>query len=136
MDSSLSKNFKTCRGFNYHYYYAPPTDGKVTLFFAHGFPSNADSWHKQASFFQNLGFGILVPDLLGFGETDKPMDTDSYRFKYMVVDIIEIFDHEKVDKVIAIGHDWYVLSFTYFSFSYCAHQGCISRFEIGQLLSR
>jgi len=94
------------RGFNYHYYYAPPKDEKATLFFAHGFPSNADSWHKQASFFRNLGFGILVPDLLGFGETDKPLNTDSYRFKYMVVDIMEIFDHEGVGKVIAIGHDW------------------------------
>ncbi len=136
MDSSLSKNFKVSRGFNYHYYYAPPKDEKATLFFAHGFPSNADSWHKQASFFRNLGFGILVPDLLGFGETDKPLDTDSYRFKYLVVDIMEIFDHEGVGKVIAIGHDWCVLSFTYISFSNCVYQGCISRFEIGQLLSR
>jgi len=106
MDSSLSKNFKTSRGINYHYYYAPPKDGKITLFFAHGFPSNADSWHNQASFFRNLGYGVLVPDVLGFGETDKPMDADSYRFKYMVVDITEIFDHENVEKVIAIGHDW------------------------------
>ncbi len=106
MYSSLSKNFKTSRGFNYHYYHAPPKDGKVTLFFAHGFPSHANSWHKQASFFRNLGYGILVPDLLGFGETDKPLDTESYRFKYMVVDITEIFDHEKIGKVIGIGHDW------------------------------
>jgi len=94
MDSFSSKNFKVSRGFNYHYYYAPPKDGKVTLFFAHGFASNADSWRKQASFFRNLGYGILVPDILGFGETDKPTDTDSYRFKYMVVDIAQILDHE------------------------------------------
>ncbi len=113
MDSSLSKNFKVSRGFNYHYYYAPPKDEKVTLFFAHGFPSNADSWHKQASFFRNLGYGVLVPDLLGYGETDKPMDIDPYRYKHLVVDITDIFDHENVDKVIAIGHDWCVLSFTY-----------------------
>jgi len=106
MDSSLSKNFKTSRGFNYHYYHAAPQNGKVTLFFAHGFPSNADSWHKQASFFKNLGYGILVPDLLGYGGTDKPSELDAYRFKYMVVDITEIFDHEKIEKVIAIGHDW------------------------------
>jgi len=106
MEPSLSKNFKTSRGLNYHYYYAPPKEGKITLFFAHGFPSTSESWHKQASFFKNLGYGILVPDLLGYGGTDKPMDTDSYRFKHMVVDIIEIFDNENVEKVIAIGHDW------------------------------
>lgn len=106
MDPSLSKNFKTSRGVNYHYYFSPAQDGKVTLFFAHGFPSNANSWHKQASFFRNLGYGVLVPDLLGYGETDKPMDTESYRFKFMVVDITEIFDHEKIEKVVAIGHDW------------------------------
>ena len=108
MDSSAYKDFKTSRGINYHYYFSPPQGGKVTLFFAHGFPSNADSWHKQAPFFQKLGYGVLVPDLLGYGESDKPMDTDAYRFKYMVVDITEIFDHEKIEKVVAIGHDWYV----------------------------
>lgn len=111
MDPSLSKNFKTSRGINYHYYFAPPQDEKVTLFFAHGFPSTADSWHKQVPFFHKLGYGVLVPDLLGYGETDKPLDADSYRFKYMVVDITEILDHEKIGKVVAIGHDWYVRSF-------------------------
>jgi len=84
----------------------PPRKTARPLFFARSFPSNANLWHKQVSFFKNLGYGILVPDLLGYGGTDKPSDTDAYRFKYMVADIAEIFDHEKVEKVIAIGHDW------------------------------
>ena len=108
MDPSLAKTLKTTRGLAYRYYYSPAKDSKPTIFFAHGFPSTADSWHKQASFFQTHGYGVVVPDLLGYGGTDKPTDVDVYRLKLVVGDLMEIFDHEKLDKIVAIGHDWCV----------------------------
>ncbi len=110
MDSSLSKNFKTSRGFNYHYYPCAP-DRRKGYYILRAWLSVkcrilGTSKRRSSG---TLAYGILVPDLLGFGETDKPTDTDSYRFKYMVVDISDLLEHEKVEKVIAIGHDWYVL---------------------------
>lgn len=109
MDASLAKTFKTSRGYTYKYYYAPAHEGKPTLLFSHGFPSTAASWHKQAAFFKAKGFGVLVPDLLGYGGTDQPTHVESYRLKSIVKDLVDILDHENVKKnVIAIGHDLYV----------------------------
>jgi len=106
MDASFYKDFKTSRAINYHYYTAPPQEGKPTLLFAHGFPSTSYSWHHQVKFFQDMGYGIIVPDQLGYGGTDKPTDAHQYRLKLLTADMIEILDNEKVSKVIAVGHDW------------------------------
>ncbi|KLO07579.1 alpha/beta-hydrolase [Schizopora paradoxa] len=106
MDPSLYKDFKTSRGYAYHYLYSPAKDGKPTLLFMHGFPSTSYSWNKQVAFFANLGYGVIAPDLLGYGETDKPTDRSQYRMKLMVQDLLEILDDEKVARVIAVAHDW------------------------------
>ena len=63
------------------------------------------------SFFKDKGFGLLVPDMLGYGGTDKPQDPTSYKQSDMATDLIDILNAETVDKVIAIGHDWFVVSY-------------------------
>jgi pimeloyl-ACP methyl ester carboxylesterase len=78
MDSSRYKQLKTQRGFNYSYYWSPPAPGKPVLFFSHGFPAGSFSWRKQVPFFEPMGYGLLVPDFLGYGDTDKPTDPTVY----------------------------------------------------------
>lgn len=46
--------------------------------------------------------------MLGYGGTDKPLDEKLYRIKLMADDLTDILDAEKLDRVIVIGHDWYV----------------------------
>ncbi|KAJ6579651.1 alpha/beta-hydrolase [Mycena vulgaris] len=95
-------------GFNYHYFYSPAKADKPTLVFLHGFPSNAyECWHKQVPFFVKAGYGVLAPDLLGYGGTSKPKHVACYAKSKMALDIISIMDHENINtKVFAIGHDW------------------------------
>ncbi|KAJ3485012.1 hypothetical protein NLI96_g5268 [Meripilus lineatus] len=106
MDSSLFKDVTTTRGLKYHYYSSPAVDEKPTLLFLHGFPSTSYDWRHQVPFFKEKGYGLIVPDLLGYGGTDKPSDPASYKYSLMTADIVDILDAEKVDKVIPIGHDW------------------------------
>ena len=80
--------------------------GKPTLLFLHGFPSTSYGWRRQVEFFESKGFPVIVPDLLGYGGTDKPADAQFYKWGDMAGDVIDILDAEKVEKVIAIGHDW------------------------------
>ncbi|KAJ7310693.1 alpha/beta-hydrolase [Mycena albidolilacea] len=112
MDESNYKQTKTKRGFNYTYYYSPPAAGKPVLFFSHGFPSASFLWRKQVAFFQPLGYGIIVPDHLGYRGTDKPTDPKLYVGHGLAADMADILDAEDVSQVVAIGHDWgsYVLS--------------------------
>ena len=108
MDRSLYKDVTTLRGLKYHYYYSPAQDGKHTLLFCHGFPSTSNDWRGIVPYFQKEGYGLIVPDMLGYGGTDKPADPALYVQSAMSQDLICILDAEKVAKVIAIGHDWYV----------------------------
>jgi len=57
---------------------------------------------------------VLVPDLLGFGESAKPLDVEAYKGRNMANDVIENLDHENIPQVIGTGHDWYL---TYLSLS-------------------
>ncbi|KAJ7217572.1 alpha/beta-hydrolase [Mycena haematopus] len=106
MDQSNYKQTKTKRGFTYSYYFSAPVSGKPVLFFAHGFPSASFLWKKQVAFFQPLGYGLIVPDKLGYGGTDKPTDPKLYVGRGLAEDMADILDAEAVAHVVAIGHDW------------------------------
>ena len=106
MDPSLYKDITTTRGLNYHYYFSAAHNTKPTLLFLHGFPSTSFDGRKQVPFFQDRGFGLIVPDLLGYGGTDKPTDVKDYKYSAMTADMIDIMNAENVQKVVAIGHDW------------------------------
>jgi soluble epoxide hydrolase/lipid-phosphate phosphatase len=108
-------------GHKYAYISYPPSNpSKPTLLFLHGFPSTSHDWRFQILHFRSLGYGILAPDLLGYGGTDKPKDVNCYVGSEMSKEIIAILDHEGLgpkgqggsNGVIAIAHDWgtYLLS--------------------------
>ncbi|ESK82518.1 epoxide hydrolase [Moniliophthora roreri MCA 2997] len=106
MDPSAYKDITTTRGLNYHYYFSPPTDGKPVLVFVHGFPSTSYDWRYQVAYFKPKGYGIIVPDMLGYGGTAKPTNPAEYKSSLIVKDILDILDTEKVEKAVFIGHDW------------------------------
>ncbi|KAJ7716680.1 alpha/beta-hydrolase [Mycena olivaceomarginata] len=108
MDLNNYKQIKTKRGLNYTYYYSPPAagSGKPVLFFSHGFPSASFLWRKQVAFFQPQGYGIIVPDHLGYRGTDKPTDPKLYVGRGLAGDMADILDAEGIAQIVAIGHDW------------------------------
>lgn len=109
MDASKYKTLAVSRELTYSYYFAPAQSSKPTLLFIHGFPSTSWDCHKQVAHFESLGYGIVVPDTLGYGGTSKPRDPELYRSSLVVKDLLEILDKEGVKEVVAIGHDWCVV---------------------------
>ncbi|KAL0059039.1 hypothetical protein AAF712_014252 [Marasmius tenuissimus] len=107
MDPSLYKTFKVSRGFTYRYYSSPPKDSQArTILFLHGFPNADTDWRHQVTFFKARGYGVVVPQMLGYGETSKPTDPAAYRQSLMSTDLAEILDAEGINQVVVIGHDW------------------------------
>ncbi|KAH6681732.1 Alpha/Beta hydrolase protein [Halenospora varia] len=113
--SKPNKSFivpSTSHTYSYHYY--PSSQGKPTLLFLHGFPSTSHEWRNQIFYFSQKGYGILAPDLLGYGQSSKPLDVSHYHGDSMAADIIAILDHLSLtdSNVVGIGHDWgtYLLS--------------------------
>lgn len=60
----------------------------------------------MAPYFKAKGYGVLIPDMLGYGGTDKPTDPEAYASEALVQDLVDILDAEKIDRVVAVGHDW------------------------------
>ncbi|KAL0564907.1 hypothetical protein V5O48_017130 [Marasmius crinis-equi] len=107
LDPSDYKNTTVSRGIKYSYYFSPPTDNKRFLLFLHGWPGFSYDWRYQVEFFKEAGYGIIVPDLLGYGGTEKPTDPEAYRSSLISRDIVDILDFESVSNdVVVVGHDW------------------------------
>ncbi|TCD71072.1 hypothetical protein EIP91_000164 [Steccherinum ochraceum] len=100
------KDITVSRGAKYHYYFSAPQGDKPTLLFAHGYPSLSRDWRAIALPLEELGYGIVVPDMFGYAGTDKPKDPEQYRLKLLCQDLVDILDAEDVKRVVAIGHDW------------------------------
>ena len=106
MDASKYGTCTTRRGYTYGYRFSPPHPGKSTILFVHGFPATSRSWRAQAAFFAARGHGVVVPDLLGYGSTDKPHALEPYACKLISKDVVDILEKEGLSGVVAVGHDW------------------------------
>ncbi|CAG8960998.1 hypothetical protein HYFRA_00002538 [Hymenoscyphus fraxineus] len=106
MDSYPQHQFTTKRSFTYNYYITPPQPGKEWVLLLHGFLSAPFHFRHQMKYLSEKGYGILTPDLLGYGESSQPADVKAYTGTGMTEDLIEILDHEKIEHVLGVGHDW------------------------------
>ncbi|KAH7162048.1 Alpha/Beta hydrolase protein [Dactylonectria estremocensis] len=111
MSSSLSsknKIFTVAKtGHKYAYVHHPPSNpNKPTLLLLHGFPSTSYDWRHQIPFLTTLGYGVIVPDLLGYGSSSKPLDVEPYIGQSMAADMISVLDHEGINSIVGVGHDW------------------------------
>jgi pimeloyl-ACP methyl ester carboxylesterase len=55
----------------------------------HGFPEFSYSWRHQIPFFSKH-FKVVVPDMRGYGETERPVEIYEYRIEKLVTDIVEL----------------------------------------------
>ena len=103
---SLSIRTKAPDGTTYSYLHVKPADEKPYILFLHGFPSSSYDWRHQVTYFSEEGYGLIVPDLLGYGDTDKPRELEAYRLRKMAEEIVSLLDAQQVDKAVGVGHDW------------------------------
>ncbi|KAL8705589.1 MAG: hypothetical protein Q9225_008018, partial [Loekoesia sp. 1 TL-2023] len=93
-------------GHTYRYVdYRSHIPDKPTILFLHGFPSSSFDWRRQFDYFASRGYGVLAPDLLGYGGTDKPADVEAYTLKRQADEIVKLLDCVGVEKVLSVGHD-------------------------------
>ena len=101
-DEGLQNEFVNVNGIRMHYV----TMGKGPLIvFLHGFPEFWYSWRHQIPFFSKH-FKVAVPDMRGFGETERPTEVDEYRIEKLVTDIVELVHSLGQENATVVGHDW------------------------------
>src|SRR3981081_3854518 len=72
----------------------------------HGFPDSGRVWRHQVPALSAAGFQGIVPDLRGYGRSDKPKDVESYALEQMVDDVTGVLDHMGIERAHVVGHDW------------------------------
>jgi len=77
-------------------------DGPNTVVFVHGWMVSGAIWDDMLATFDTEGLRILVPDLRGTGESDKP-DT-GYTLDRYAEDVMTIVNAERVGRFTLIGH--------------------------------
>lgn len=94
-----TKNFTLASGDNLAYLEGGSLNG-APLLLVHGFGGNKDNFTRIAD---KLGsYHLLIPDLLGFGNSSKPMEAD-YRSDAQAERLHELLQFKGVDSAIHIG---------------------------------
>ncbi|KAH9983558.1 alpha/beta-hydrolase [Russula compacta] len=77
-----------------------------TILCIHGFPDIWYGWRYQIGPWVRAGYRVVVPDMLGYGGTDKPLAAEEYSIKKLCGDLAALLNVIGVSKAIVIGHDW------------------------------
>ena len=104
---SISESKRLRDGTTYAFVHLRPADPqKPTFLLLHGFPSSSWDWRHQNLQLEKAGYGVLAPDLLGYGDTDKPTELEAYSMKRMSSHVVEILQGKGLHKVIGVAHNW------------------------------
>jgi pimeloyl-ACP methyl ester carboxylesterase len=72
----------------------------------HGFPDSGRLWRHQVPALAEGGFQVVVPDLRGYGRSDKPEAVESYSLQLLVGDVLAVLAELEIDRAHVVGHDW------------------------------
>ena len=72
----------------------------------HGFPDSGRLWRNQVRALADAGLKVIVPDMRGYGASDKPAGVEPYNILYLVADVGAVLDDAGVERAHVVGHDW------------------------------
>ena len=83
---------------------AGPDDAPPAILI-HGFPESHRTWLKVADQLKDE-VRMVIPDLRGFGDSDRPQDVADYRIETLVADVMALADSHGLERFALVGHDW------------------------------
>jgi pimeloyl-ACP methyl ester carboxylesterase len=86
-------------------YYQAQGEGRPVVLL-HGFPDSGRLWRHQVAALAGAGFRVIVPDLRGYGGSDKPEDVQQYHLLVLVSDVGAVLRAEGISRAHVVGHDW------------------------------
>ncbi|RUO26537.1 alpha/beta hydrolase [Aliidiomarina minuta] len=85
------------------YMHLPAEEGQPTVLLLHGKNFGADYWEDTANYLHEKGYGVLMPDQIGFGKSSKP---EHYQFTIegLVNNTRELAHSLDIAELIVMGH--------------------------------
>ncbi len=82
----------------------PPTADPILLI--HGEPTWSYLYRKMIPILTGAGHRVIVPDLVGFGKSDKPASQSDYSYQMQVDVMSELVSHLDLTETTFFGQDW------------------------------
>ncbi len=98
-------HYKDINGYRVHYLDEGPSDGEAILLL-HGEPTWSFLYRKMIPVLTEAGYRCIVPDLIGFGRSDKPADMDTHTFKFHVDAMTKLVEALDLQNATFFGQDW------------------------------
>lgn len=77
---------------------------KPTVFFIHGVGESGRCFYDAVNLLPN--HNLVIPDLLGFGKSEKAVDERNYSFLYQIKLIKELIEYFDLRDVTLVAHSW------------------------------
>jgi len=104
-DYPFEPNYIESLGYRVHYIDEGPKDGEVILLM-HGQPSWSYLYRHMIPPLAENGYRVIVPDLVGFGKSDKPLEQSDHTYQ-MHVDVMTTFLRDlELQSVTLFAQDW------------------------------
>ncbi|KAK0738404.1 Alpha/Beta hydrolase protein [Schizothecium vesticola] len=113
-DPRVTHHTVTLNGHKWHYLLGTPPSSVPpagTILLVHGHPDLAFGWRYQVPYLLSLNLRVIVPDMLGYGDTDAPEDPAEYSHRKICASLAALIRHvlpdpEENPRVLLGGHDW------------------------------
>lgn len=93
-------------GLRCHYLDLGPADASQTFLCLHGEPTWAFLFRRMIPAFLQSGARIIVPDLFGFGRSDKPTEQGVYTFDFHRDMLLSFLDRLELTGLTLVAQDW------------------------------
>ena len=97
--------YQEIQGYRVHYLDEGPAEGEVILLL-HGEPTWSYLYREMIPVLTAAGFRCIVPDLIGFGRSDKPVDMETHTYKFHVDAMAELVERLDLREATFFGQDW------------------------------
>jgi haloalkane dehalogenase len=98
-------NYIDIQGLRVHYLDEGPRD-MAPIFLLHGEPTWSYLFRKMIPVLTDAGHRVIVPDMVGFGKSDKFVSIDDYSYQHHVDVMSELVRRLDLKETTFVGHDW------------------------------
>ena len=104
-DYNFEPHYIQIGDYRVHYIDEGPKDGEIVLML-HGEPSWSYLYRKMIPVLTAAGYRTIVPDLIGFGRSDKPMSMEVHTYLFHVDAMTALVEELGLQDATFFGQDW------------------------------
>ena len=98
------RKIKLSTGISMNVALAGPADAPPVIL-VHGFPESHRTWRELVPLLGDE-LRLIMPDLRGFGGSDKPQEVADYATETLLADLFALADALGIERFALVGHDW------------------------------